>query len=216
MTDTKPLSHVASALHLNSFQQEEFERISGLYKRVYNKLLRKWYDFAEHRPKVPLSSSDYRFLERQLRQLQNQPWLSNHDDRLISLFALNEFYRHMKERELCSLALPHPDTSPMTKHNDEVVFYWGYDVKVRDRTLKVPVLGKANTGRFYFFTGSIRAIGVRRNRQGMECVIYYRENAPSATTAQHTDKGWHINEDPIAQSPLNQRLQQAGIGFLVG
>lgn len=217
MSETKPLSHIASTLTLNSYQQEEFSRISTLYTKVYNQLLGKWYRFAATKESDRIDGQDLKHIDRSLRQLQEQPWLSSPEDKSIALFASNELCRHLKEREQHGLPPPHPELAPMTKFNDEVVFYWGFDIKVKEHTVRVPVLGKATTGRFRYFSGSIKAIGVRSEGESMQCVIYYRENSEGRQdkAAEKPGGTWCVGPDPIPQSPLNQRLRSAGIGFMI-
>ncbi len=215
MPDTKPLSHICSTLNLNSYQQEEFDRISGLYNRVYNHLLAQWYSFAEKKSSAALDGQDFKFIERTVRDLPRKGWLCTEEDRVISEHAASELERNLQERLALGLPLPHPDTAPMTKFSDEVVFYWGYDVKVKEHTARVPVLGKATTGRFRFFSGSIRAIGVRRSAPDeFQCVVYHRDNEKCPVAPVKTTNVWQVGADPIPQSPLNQRLRAAGIGFM--
>lgn len=209
MHDTKPLSHIVSTLTLNSLQQEEFDRISKLYAKAYSILLDKWYRYAATKTNYAIDGADMRYIDRSLRTICTHSWLKTQEDQQVATFASNELCRHLREREAQGLPAPHPEFSPLVRSASEVVFYWGYDIKVKDHTVRVPVLGKATTGRFKYFSGSIKAIGIDHDRhEGFSCRIYFRENdAPG--------KPWQIGVDPIPQTPLNQKLRSAGIGFML-
>lgn len=213
MPDTKPFSYIASSLSLNSYQKEEFDRISKLYTKVYNLLLSRWYRFSSRKASPRIDGHDMRFVDSCLNELTQQNWLEDADDKVIATFASNELCRHLREREMNGLPAPHPEFFPITKFDDEVVFYWEYDVRVKERTVRVPVLGKATTGRFKYFSGSIRGIGFRTDPLdgGMQCLIYFRENVAKPNEAAP----WIVGSDPIPRSPLNQRLRAEGIGFML-
>ena len=217
MPENKPLSHLDSTLTLNSYQQEEFRRISDLYVKVYNLLLGKWYRFAASKnDNNVIDGADMRCIDRTLRSMCNHGWLTSEEDQQVATFASNELCRCLREREYHGLPPPHPQHDPIERETNEVVFYWGYDIKVKDHTVRVPVLGKASTGRFRYFSGSIKAIGVRDDKaNGMRCIIYYRENDRDSAKSATPAKPWSVGVDPIPKSPLNQQLRDAGIGFMV-
>lgn len=209
MQDIKPLSHIVSSLTLNSNQQEEFDRISKLYVKVYNLLLSKWYRYAERKEHSNIDGLDMRYIDRALRTICTHDWLVTQEDQQVAVFASNELCRHLRERAFLGLPLPHPELCPMNRDTNEVVFYWGYDIKVKNHTVRVPIIGKATTGRFKYFSGSIKAIGMAHDPfEGFSCKIYFREN-------DQASKSWQIGADPIPQSPLNQKLRNAGIGFML-
>lgn len=185
MNETKPLGQLVSSLEFDRSQEEEFTRIAQRYHDHYQELLRRWYIFSDSRIHPRLSMADFAYIDQTSRHVQAE--LPEEDLHIeLPLFAASELCRNLREIELAGKPMPHPDLAPIVRQPTEVVFYWGFDVKVRDHHLKVPILGQAPTGRFSFFMGSIRAIGVRRGPRGMQCVIYYRENEQRKPAANGT------------------------------
>lgn len=185
MSEIKPLGQLVSSLLLDAAQEKEFERIAQVYDTFYQTLLTQWYAFSTNRTTTKLTLSDFTYLDQRARHLQKTLPPGSHDFEL-PLFACNELCRNLRENEFAGRPLPHPTVTPLKRDHQSVVFYWGFDIKVREHHMRVPLIGHAATGRFRYFTGSIVAVGVRRHARGMQCLVYFRDNEKAPVKAEAT------------------------------
>lgn len=214
MSDNKPFSFLSSSITLNSFQREEFIRISEIYNKVYNHLLLQWRGYAARKALPHITGADFRHIDERLRNLLHFAKWIDPEEKQIAYFAANELCRVLKDHDYNDLTFSVSLDTLFQKVNDEVIFYRDYNIKVKDKTVCLPVIGKAKIGRFDYFTGSIRAVGVRTDaNEDLECVIYYKENDDLFNVKEPTV--WRLEGNQIPMSHLNVRLRQAGIGFMM-
>ncbi len=213
MSDKKPRRIVSSSITLTPAQHEEYLRVSEVFHKVFNSLLLQWYGWAQRKPFPNITSSDFKFINERHRSLVYHVTWIEEDCEQIALFAANELCRVLTENELKGLPVPHKETNPIIRPTNEVVFYQDYNIKVKEKFVRLPVLGKAPVGKFNYFSGSIRAIGVKVDSNGdMRCNIYYEENEVIFDESDHNV--WKVGDQDIPQTPLNFRLRKAGIGFM--
>jgi hypothetical protein len=214
MLDHTPLCQISSTVCLNSFQKEEFTRVSELYHKVYQYLLLQWYAYAEKKPLAHVGQEDFKFISQRLCSLiHHVDWIEE-DCVPIATFAFQELFRSISEQAPRGKPPAHRVENPIEKRTDEVVFYRDYDIRVKQKLVRLPVIGKANIGRFSYFTGSIRAVSVRTDANGeWACSIYYKEN--KLLFEPKDPSVWRVGASHIRQSPLNLSLVNAGVGFMI-
>jgi hypothetical protein len=211
MQETKPLPYVISTLTLNSFQKEEFERTLVVYSRVYNYLLLQWIHFSKSKPLNHIGDADSKFISERLRSLIHfAEWIEK-DLELVASCAAREFVNLLHIRYNCTGSSP---TEEDMKKDNLVIFHREYDVRLKNSRISLPVIGKIITGRFNFFSGSIRAVGIRQdyNLDEFHCLIYYKEN--TQLFDEKDPKCWTVKGQEIPKSRLNIDLRKAGIGYM--
>lgn len=213
MPETKSiyLPYVSSTLTFNSFQKEEFERSLNVYNRVYNYLLLQWLAYSKGRPLLHIGPNDNKYIFDKMHGLLHRDNWIEEDLKVVAINASKELYSNLFYKNEAGVALPNEND---LRKLDTVIFHKDFDIKIKENRLTLPVVGKAVTGRFSYFSGSIKAVGVRWDRFGNEhqAMVYYKNN--SELFIDKPDTVWMVKGCEVQKSPLNLELRKAGIGFM--
>ena len=173
-----PLQSVQSTIYLNAgFQREEFNRVTRMYRMVYNYLFDAWAHREKEGPRLNVGPADHRFLTNKLNSLFSFTQWVKKDEQGIAYCAMNEFYRRCFEYS--HFGAPWPSRWPNA--TSRAVFYKKFRLHLRAGNVELPVMGQLVMERLPFFSGAIRAVGMQRDECGAyQCVVYH--DRPRAAT----------------------------------